>query len=176
MADDMTVRVNEKWGLLAMVAVVAIAAGVVWGLGYWEKLEPPSTALPAAATQRAAALQKGGGAVGVGEYPRARSKRDWGRRANEPQGDYVQWPETLDHQGTTVIRVGNAHLTVSLYVGRENRKQVDAWWSYPRQDPPPRSWGTANMVMRVLATPQLAAKYDFTAEQLEQLKTVKFPM
>jgi len=166
MSDDTVsvVRVNERWGLLAMVAVVAVAGGVIWWLGYWKKLEAPSTTLPAAATQKAA----GGAAVAQDSRPRNRGVVR--RPASEPQGDYVQWPDAMDNQGTTVIRVGNVYLHVSLRVGAENGKIVDVSWSDLRA-----GVGVAsNLVMRVLADPRLAARYDFTAEQLEQLKQVKF--
>ncbi|MCL2645885.1 MAG: hypothetical protein FWD61_02645 [Phycisphaerales bacterium] len=177
MPDDTTkaIRVNEKWTLLAMLAVVAIAGGAVWRLGYWDKLAAPSTTLPTAATQ------KGGGAVEAQDALRPR-RRDWTRRPMpEPPGDYIQWPDELENQGTTVIRVGNVHLNLSLSING-NRKIVDARWGYPRQEPSRPGGaggagvGAANMAMRVLADPKLAARYDFTAEQLEQLKKLKFTL
>ena len=56
MTDDTTKpkRKNEIWSLLAMLAVIAIAAGVIWKMGWWEKLEAPSPMLPEAALQKAA--------------------------------------------------------------------------------------------------------------------------
>ncbi|MCL2822852.1 MAG: hypothetical protein FWD57_02570 [Polyangiaceae bacterium] len=132
--------------------------------------------LPAAATQKTAA------AAGRGESNVQRPHaRDGNRRPLMPLGDNVQWPDTLDNQGMTVIRMGSVYLNVSLFINNENRKSVNTWLSNPRQELPRSGggeWeggGTANMVMRVLSDPRLAARYDFTAEQLEQLKLVKFP-